>query len=190
MLGRLPPALRWARRWRRDARRKSRGGSARSREIPAWCARCAGLRFCGGARARIPRRETKRCARDRRADPRMPSENSARPEMEMALESAPACEPRSAPMRRRSSSIWRLVRDAVPVRTTVAVNSARPGAAVGDAGISAAEEKLRGNFGKRAQFGEHHLHAVGKRAHRALRPGDGAFGAECGHANSRAFAKC
>ena len=59
---------------------------------------------------------------------KIPSENSARPEMEIALESAPACDPRSAPMRRRSSSIWRLVREAVPVRTTVAVISARPGA--------------------------------------------------------------
>src|SRR5579863_4457890 len=30
-------------------------------------------------------------------------------------------------MRRKSSSIWRLVREAVPVRTTLAVISARPG---------------------------------------------------------------
>src|ERR1700722_4134593 len=46
----------------------------------------------------------------------------------MALLSAPALEPESAPMRRRSSSIWRLVRFAVPVRITREVRSGRPGA--------------------------------------------------------------
>src|SRR5580704_13383470 len=46
----------------------------------------------------------------------------------MALLSAPALEPASAPMRRRSSSIWRLVRVAVPVRITLEVRSGRPGA--------------------------------------------------------------
>ncbi len=46
----------------------------------------------------------------------------------MALVSAPALEERSAPMPRKSSSSLRLVRFFVPVRTTVAVMSARPGA--------------------------------------------------------------
>jgi hypothetical protein len=56
-----------------------------------------------------------------------PVENSERPAIEIALESAPAFVPRSPPMRRRSSSMRRLGREAVPVRTTVAVMSARPG---------------------------------------------------------------
>src|SRR5579862_2581438 len=48
--------------------------------------------------------------------------------MEMALLSAPELAPASAPMRRRSSSISRLVRVAVPVRITRAVRSGMPGA--------------------------------------------------------------
>jgi len=56
------------------------------------------------------------------------SANSESPAKEIALVSAPALEDRSAPMRRKSSSIWRLARFAVPVRTTEAVISASPGA--------------------------------------------------------------
>ena len=47
--------------------------------------------------------------------------------------------------------------------------------AMRDAGVSAAEEKLRGNFRERAQFGEHDLHAVSE----ACAP------RACGHATGR-----
>ena len=130
-------------------RRKERGAGVRSRGSRAWCARCATPRSAGGARARIRPRERTRCARDRRSDrgcrwkiPRGPMRRST-------LESAPACVPRPAPMRRRSSSIWRLGREAVPVRTTVAVISARPGVRCATSGVAAAEVEMRGHFRKR-----------------------------------------
>jgi len=49
-------------------------------------------------------------------NPSSVSANSDKPEKEISLESAPAPEERSAPMRRKSSSIWRLARLVVPVR--------------------------------------------------------------------------
>src|SRR5207244_9219679 len=52
------------------------------------------------------------------------SANSDRPLKEIALASDPACAERSAPMRRRSSSILRLARFRVPDRSKVAVISA------------------------------------------------------------------
>ena len=81
-------------------------------------------------------------------------------------------------MRRRSSSICRLVRDAVPVRTTVAVMSARPGCVCATTALPLRKKSCAEIFGNVSAFGQHHLQAVRKRANGALRPGDRAFRAE------------
>ncbi len=65
-------------------------------------------------------------------------ENSLSPPNATALVSAPAPVDKSEPQRRKSSSICRLVRCAVPVRATVAAISASPG-------VAATELPLRKN---------------------------------------------